>query len=72
MFRCDKCHLLTSSGEPMTKVVVATREHHYPIRENAHKFRRNGSTVFRDDPGGIGQEIAKEYKLCPRCVTTQS
>ena len=64
MFKCDPrqgCGRQTAPGEKAYRVVRALRPQIYPARSNAN---RDG----KDDPGGIGMEIAMSAVVCAKCA----
>ena len=75
MFICTQCKKVVKSK--CHRIVVETREKIYPRRPKIYfgYTIRNGEKVKsyrwrdrRDDPGGVGIEIAKEVNLCPECA----
>lgn len=45
--------------QPLVRT-VSTRRHIYPFRRHAHSFTKHGQLEYRDDPGGVGQQIVRE------------
>jgi hypothetical protein len=77
MYRCEICNQTTEPKEPCIKMIVKTRVKQYPVRNKVCPayFWANGvfkrSDKFqdrRDDPGGMGAEIAAEKKVCKKCA----
>jgi len=54
MFYCGKCNKITKPGEKEEKEVIETRHKKYYDAEGQEQ--------------GSGNEIAKEIKVCPRCM----
>ena len=80
MFICSKCKQSVEARIKCYKVIVETREKIYPCRPKIYSgfTIRGGKKVKsyrwrdrRDDPGGTGNEIAKEANLCPKCAEIQ-
>ena len=59
MFKCDRCHKITQSGEKLTKQPVKYRDKVYQILDTKYK----GSVVT-----SYGKEIVKEINLCESCA----
>lgn len=79
MFRCQKCRKLSKPKEKSFLLVVERREHIFPFRKDANRFREGsipkcGQLVFRpskdkvtNDRGGRGLQIVREIRVCGRC-----
>jgi hypothetical protein len=73
MYRCEVCKTVVSARVPSHRLIVATRTVRYPHRDKVH-FRpadEGGKGKWIDDPGGIGDEIAREVTVCPDCAGGQ-
>lgn len=68
MYRCDICHDIIPPHTPSYRVTVETQPRTYPYRREANRFKRKSKIEVRDDPGGTGQEIAREMTACPACA----
>jgi len=70
MFRCEICKTSSKPGETQHKVVLATRIHNHPSRDDAYPSRMTmtGEKVARNDPGGRGSQIVREVNGCSRCA----
>jgi len=68
MYRCEDCRKVSKPGEECHIVVRETRNHVFPVRLNAHRYKRNGKEEIRDDPGGHGKQIVREARICGRCM----
>jgi len=66
MYPCGKCGSVSRSGEKIRRRVLAYREVTYPHRVAAHPPEAPGMRR-RDDPGGVGWEIAREVPVCRMC-----
>jgi len=76
MFCCQVCGCTVSPRTPASRLVLVTRPKLYPVRPRAHRVVRiseNGKKkeVHIDDPGGRGQEIAREVLVCPACAARE-
>ncbi|MBS2028496.1 MAG: hypothetical protein JST54_11370 [Deltaproteobacteria bacterium] len=49
---------------------METRPRTYPARADANVVWIDGKARTRNDPGGQGEEIVREVKLCPACAAT--
>ena len=69
MFRCEVCGSTVPARVSPQRLVVATRPKTYPRRKAVHfqPGRHGGQGKWVDDPGGTGQEIAREVRVCPTC-----
>lgn len=72
MFRCYFCQQVTPPKTTKHNVIIAVREKEYPTRRKeskrgAGRFRGREDAV--QDPGGKGNEIAKEVAACPACAS---
>lgn len=70
MYKCSICGNHSEPGETQHKVVVATRMHDHPPRDDAYPRRMTatGEKVARDDPGGRGPQIEREVNACSHCA----
>ena len=76
MFRCQLCSCVVPPRTRARRVVIATRARRYAFRReaNVHRYMemKNGRPKHKeeltDDPGGLGQEIVREIKVCPACA----
>jgi len=72
-FKCGICGNTSKPHQSATRIVMETRDKIYPVRMGVHKFRnRLGTKIEKDDPGGIGKEIAKEILICPSCAVAMN
>lgn len=67
---------MTPPGTAASRLVLATRPRLYPVRPRAHRVVRLSETgkkkeVLIDDPGGTGQEVAREALVCPTCAARE-
>jgi hypothetical protein len=69
MYRCKSCGGVVGPRNPALWITVETREMHYRPREHANKIRISGKKkpLLRIDPGGVGNEIVRELKVCGSC-----
>jgi hypothetical protein len=71
MFRCQHCGTVVPPRVSAERQVVETRPSVYPFRKEANtpKIQKGGTWKYedRDDPGGVGREIAREIQVCPSC-----
>ena len=77
MFRCQLCQCIVPARTPSQRLVLNWRRKEYPYRSRANTFIRTTETGKRkeyhsDDPGGKGQEVAKEVIVCPACAAQQN
>ena len=77
MFRCQLCQCVVPARTPCQYLVVKRRPKEYPYRSRANVFVRTNEAGKRkeqhtDDPGGQGQEIAKEVMICPTCASQKA
>jgi hypothetical protein len=73
MFKCDQCGNSPPPKTPAKKIIVAKRRFLHPERPRAKKglaILKNGKTkvVWIPDPGGWGDQIVHEAKMCPDCA----
>jgi hypothetical protein len=74
MYRCQLCQRVVPPRTPSQRLVLKWRSKHYPHRSRANAIVRKCATdkkrkkVYRDDPGGEGQEIFQEVTVCPDCA----
>lgn len=68
MYRCEICKEVVPPRTPAHRVVVETRPVQYPFRPEANVVVVKRKRETRNDPGGAGQEIAREVTACPRCA----
>lgn len=77
MYRCEFCNQVTKPKEACIKLVTKTRQKQYPLRSKVCPAYYWADGVFtrskrsqdrRDDPGGMGTEIAQEKKVCNKCA----
>ena len=68
MYRCELCKEIVPPRTPSYRVVAETREVRYPFREKANSVVVKGKIETRNDPGGTGREIVREFLACPRCA----
>ena len=73
MYRCEKCGVCPPARTPCKKVVTRKIRFLHPERPYAIKVivEKNGKkkTAWIPDPGGWGDQIVKETKMCPTCAT---
>lgn len=72
MYICQDCGKNSQLGEKSYPVVVETREHKFPFRSKVHRLVRDGKVEWHDDPGGVGQQIVKEIRVCRDCKTRRA
>ena len=77
MFRCQLCQCIVPPRTPCQRLVLNWRSMEYPYRARANTFVRTDEKGKRkeyhsDDPGGKGQEAAKEVIVCPTCAAQQN
>ena len=72
MYRCAVCGSVVPPSTPSNRVTVETRPVEYPPRPKVHWHppKDGGKGKWVDDPGGRGSQIARELRMCPRCVST--
>jgi len=75
MYRCDSCGKCVPPKTPCKRVVVKKMRFLHPERPRAKKgvaILKNGKKkmVWIPDPGGWGDQIAQESRMCPRCAST--
>ncbi len=73
MFRCDSCGESTQPKMPCKKVITKKSRFLHPERPRAKKgviILKNGrkKMVWIPDPGGWGDQIVHESKMCLRCA----
>lgn len=68
MFICQNCKRQSQRGEKLHRRVVETRPKVYPYRTEANRWHEPDKT-YPADPGGRGEEIAKELIVCSSCVS---
>ncbi|MEX1231563.1 MAG: hypothetical protein WEB58_15045 [Planctomycetaceae bacterium] len=73
MYRCEKCGVLVPPRTPANRLVIETREKHYPYRSKANRVayideKGKHKIDYVDDPGGTGLEIVQELNVCPKCA----
>lgn len=61
MFICGNCNEVTKPRVKSQMAIAEVRPKRYPAR---HKANHSKS----DDPGGHGQEIVREVRVCPTCM----
>lgn len=64
MYRCHRCAEVSAPGSPAVEVVVETRARTYALR----RYRLRGDRKDRIDEGGVGHEIVRAVRMCPRCA----
>ena len=77
MFRCQLCQCIVPPRTPSQRLVLNWRRKEYPYRSRANTFVRTDEKGKRkeyhsDDPGGKGQEVAKEVIVCPTCAAQEN
>jgi len=77
MFRCQLCQCIVAPRTPSQRLVLNWRSKEYPYRSRANTFVRTDEKGKRkeyhsDDPGGKGQEVAKEVIVCPTCAAQEN
>ena len=77
MFRCQLCQCIVPPRTPSQRLVLNWRSKEYQYRARANTFVRTDEKGKRkeyhsDDPGGKGQEVAKEVIVCPTCAAQQN
>lgn len=68
MFRCGKCGELSDPGEKSEVLVLEYRDHVFPARGLANRWRDHGRNFTSDDPGGRGKQIVREVRVHRRCM----
>lgn len=68
MFVCELCGT-QSHPHDKPELVFAIREKRYRKRPKSQNYRRAGRTYVRHDPGGIGGEYARQWRVCNACFT---
>ncbi len=74
MYRCDSCGKCPPPKTPCKRVVVEKARFLHPERPRAKKgmiVLKNGKKkmVWIPDPGGWGDQIVREAKMCPHCAS---
>ncbi len=68
MYLCENCHQGISATIPSHLITTQTRQKTYPFRTKANHYKDSeGKRKISDDPGGNGQEIVKQQRVCPDC-----
>ncbi|HZS08630.1 MAG TPA: hypothetical protein VFD58_27600 [Blastocatellia bacterium] len=72
MYKCEICGQNSQPRTPAYKVTIETRAVLYPERPKANScWKLRGDRrkfVHPDDPGGTGEECAREVTVCARCA----
>jgi len=70
MFICQKCQRQTLAGEPAHTVIVEAHRHVHPFRVYTLRVMRR--LIRCQDPGGIGDQIVRELRVCAQCAVAES
>jgi hypothetical protein len=68
MFRCELCSCVVPPRTRVRRLVLDRRTRQYPARSKANLVVQDGKKHHTDDPGGKGQEAAREVLVCPACA----
>src|SRR6266542_2709728 len=72
-FRCEICGMSVPPRTRLQRLVTDTRDKRYPARAAANRVVEQAGgkrrVVWKDDPGGVGSEIAREVPVCPTCAS---
>jgi len=70
MYRCQRCGECVARGTPR-QVISSYRQAQHPVRKAAFKVtvieRGKRVTRWKDDPGGVGKQVAVEVAVCAAC-----
>lgn len=72
MYTCQICKKAVPPNTKAFRIPVEFRKSIYPERKNVFLVRRNHKEKPVDDPGGVGQEIAREVTACPQCFAAMN
>jgi hypothetical protein len=71
MFRCEICGSTVPAHTRAQRIVLETRPKRYPARPEVFRvvtwIAGKRKVTWKDDPGGIGDEIVREVLVCPAC-----
>jgi hypothetical protein len=69
VYVCKVCQKVIKPNTPSYLLPVRIRQKKYPFRASANEYidHRTGRRKKSDDPGGLGQEIASEIRVCRCC-----
>ena len=70
LYKCELCGRLQAPRTPSALLSLKTKTHQHPKRERAYQVidAHTGRRVNRDDPGGVGLQIVRQARCCPRCA----
>ncbi len=68
MYKCEICNQIVPPSTPASRISVKIRKTEYPSKKKAHKFKEKRRIKIKDDPGGVGYQIASDILVCPRCA----
>jgi hypothetical protein len=68
MFRCQLCSCVALPHTRPHRLIIERRAKRYPFRPKANSVVRDRKRHHTDDPGGDGEEIAREALACPGCA----
>jgi hypothetical protein len=72
MFRCQLCSCVVATHTRPHRLIIERRARRYPFRPKANGVVRERRSYHTDDPGGSGEEIAREVLACLGCVKRHS
>lgn len=74
MYVCESCKISIGPNTPSFLLPTKVRRKKYPFRSavNEHIDPVSGRRKKTDDPGGIGQEIVHELRICRSCFDQAS
>ncbi|WP_164008615.1 hypothetical protein [Pyxidicoccus trucidator] len=71
MYRCQSCQKSVGPRVSSHRVTVATRLTEFPARPGTQRHAEGRRVRWKDDPGGMGLQIARELQVCGPCATAR-
>ena len=72
MFICYSCSQPSPPAKRAHRMTLETRAKSYPYRPKANRVKEPGKPEdWRDDPGGVGFETAREALVCSACSISE-
>lgn len=70
MYVCEVCACVVPPNTPLHRIVVEARLVEHPHRPKIywHPPKDGEKGKWVDDPGGSGEQIVRELRVCPRCA----
>jgi hypothetical protein len=63
-----RCKRLVGPRVPQHHIIIEVRRVEFPRRAKVHtRIESDGKRKPVDDPGGEGDQIAREITVCPKC-----